>query len=217
MTTKLCTKCNTIKSTAEFGNHSKSKDGKQYQCKECRNKNGRESRQKDNSNHKEILKKSYQKHKEKRLKEKEDYRNSNRNLLAEKQKEYYQEHKENYIDYQKTYRVKNKDKILEKYKKYRKTNNYKISRRNSSNKRRTITKTGDVTTQQLQELYENSKFCYWCNTNLKNKKIHLDHYIPLSKGGQHTLSNLVVSCPHCNHIKSSKDPIEFANSIGRLI
>ena len=89
MTTKLCSKCNTTKDITEFGNHSKSKDGKQYQCKECRNKNERESRQKDNSNHKEILKKSYQKHKEKRLKEKEDYRNLNRNLLAEKQKEYY--------------------------------------------------------------------------------------------------------------------------------
>ena len=119
--------------------------------------------------------------------------------------------------YYKLYREQNKETILEKCKKYRQTNNFKISNRNSSNKRRTITKIGDVTTQQLQELYENSNFCYWCNTNLKNKKIHLDHYIPLSKGGQHTLSNLVVSCPHCNHTKSSKDPIKFANSIGRLI
>ena len=62
-----------------------------------------------------------------------------------------------------------------------------------------------------------TKLCPQCNTNLKNKKIHLDHYIPLSKGGEHTLSNLVISCPHCNLSKNAKDPYIFANSIGRLI
>ena len=41
--------------------------------------------------------------------------------------------------------------------------------------------------------------------------------MPLSKGGEHTLTNLVVSCPTCNLQKNAKDPIEFANKLGRLL
>ena len=201
MTTKICTKCNTEKELIEFGNLSTTKDGKQFRCKECRNLSARESIQRGDSNHKEVLKKSYQKHKEKRIKEKAEYRESNRKLLADKQKEYYRENKERIRDYGKMYRA---------------TEQGKTVKRNSDHKRRTLTKNGDVTVQQLKELYLTAKNCYWCNTKLNKNNTHLDHLMPLSKGGEHTLSNLVISCRKCNLSKNAKDPIEFANKLGRL-
>lgn len=219
MTTKLCTKCNTTKVITEFHKDKTKKDGLCFCCIECKkiyieknkesiSKYHKEYREKN----KEILNnrsKEYQKqHKYKQHKYKQD---------KEYYKKYYEKNKQKISERKKKYHIDNKERMELKQKIYKKTESAKISIKNTRMKRRTITKTGDVTTQQLQELYENSKFCYWCNTNLKNKKIHLDHYIPLSKGGQHTLSNLVVSCPHCNHTKSNKDPYIFANSLGRLI
>ena len=67
------------------------------------------------------------------------------------------------------------------------------------------------------ELQNNAKICYWCNVSLKNTKVHIDHYTPLSKGGEHTISNLVVSCSKCNLEKHSKDPLEFAITKGKLL
>ena len=217
MTTKICTKCNYEKDLIEFGNLSTTKDGKQFRCKECRNLSARESTQRADSNHKEVLKKSYQKHKEKRIKEKAEYRESNRKLLADKQKEYYRENKEECIEYQKKYRAYNKERIRDYGKMYRATEQGKTVKRNSDHKRRTLTKNGDVTVQQLKELYLTAKNCYWCNTKLNKNNTHLDHLMPLSKGGEHTLSNLVISCRKCNLSKNAKDPIEFANKLGRLL
>lgn len=92
----------------------------------------------------------------------------------------------------------------------------RIRKKLQKHKRRTLTKNGDVTVQQLKELYSTAKNCYWCNTKLNKNNTHLDHLMPLSKGGEHTLTNLVVSCPTCNLQKNAKDPIEFANKLGRL-
>jgi len=64
----------------------------------------------------------------------------------------------------------------------------------------------------LAKLYNNR--CYYCGITLElandfkgNKlptnAVTLDHIIPISKNGTHELENLVPSCHHCNHIKSS--------------
>ena len=37
---------------------------------------------------------------------------------------------------------------------------------------------------------------------------HVDHIIPLSKGGKHIPSNLAVACDKCNEHKHSKLPYE---------
>jgi 5-methylcytosine-specific restriction endonuclease McrA len=74
---------------------------------------------------------------------------------------------------------------------------------------------------QTNMLILKSSNCYWCNKKLdkKNigKNIHLDHYVPLAKGGLNTIENIVISCSKCNMSKHSKDPIVFANSIGKLL
>ena len=45
---------------------------------------------------------------------------------------------------------------------------------------------------------------------------HVDHVIPLSKGGTHELGNVQLLCPHCNISKRDKMPEEFASRRGRL-
>ena len=206
MTTKLCSKCNTTKTITEFYKDRTSKDGLHSLCKQCKNALSKIYIQKNKQVKNKYNKIHYETRKEKGYKQDKEY-----------YKEYYQKNKKRISERIKKYHIDNKERMELKQKIYKKTESAKISIKNTRMKRRTIKKQGDVTTAQLAKLLQDSKHCYWCNNSLKGITPHIDHYIAISKGGQHTLSNLVVSCPHCNHIKSSKDPIEFANSIGRLI
>lgn len=210
--TKKCSKCKVDRPFDMFTRTVLTKDGLYPQCKECRKayrvNNKEKIKEKDrlyNKNNNEYVTKKkreyYQKNKDKVYKQNKAYRDNNKEKVQDRFRLYYQ---------------KNKEEIAKKAKEYRKTDKWKISVKNSHYKRRTITKKGDATSEQLSELQQNAKVCYWCNKPLKNKVVHVDHYIPLSKGGEHTLSNLVISCDTCNLKKHAKDPIQFAQSIGRL-
>lgn len=134
--------------------------------------------------------------------------------------------------YQRDYAKRNHDKVLSYYEKYRNVhrdrrnaNNAKwadknidqvrASRKNTGHKRR-CQKSSGLTTKDLKSWQDQQKkVCYWCNRSCK-KAFHIDHYVPLSKGGEHKLENLVIACPKCNLNKSAKDPYAFAKSVGRL-
>lgn len=145
------------------------------------------------------------------------YREKNKDKLREKQKEYQEKNKEVLLKKWSKYHLKNKEKRNRQTKEYFQTEKGKCVCKNGNQNRRKHINNSDVTTSQLLELNKNAKVCYWCNKSLKGKKIHIDHYIPLSKGGKHTISNLVVSCSSCNLSKHTKDPIVFANSLGKLL
>ena len=53
--------------------------------------------------------------------------------------------------------------------------------------------------------------CYLCGKKLK--KYHVDHFIPLAKGGTNDPGNLRLACPKCNQSKNAKHPFE----LGRLL
>lgn len=58
--------------------------------------------------------------------------------------------------------------------------------------------------------------CAACNKNLKNG-YHVDHIMPLALGGKHEIQNIQLLCPPCNLKKSSKHPIDFMQSMGKLL
>ena len=55
--------------------------------------------------------------------------------------------------------------------------------------------------------------CYYCLKAQPNGPEHLDHYIPIAKGGGHFKHNLRPSCTCCNLRKSDKHPIQFMKEI----
>jgi len=73
---------------------------------------------------------------------------------------------------------------------------------------------GDHTKEDVALIYQRQKGrCWWCLCEL-NGAYHVDHRIPISRGGSNDASNLVVSCPKCNLSKRDKLPHEW---IGRLL
>jgi 5-methylcytosine-specific restriction endonuclease McrA len=74
-----------------------------------------------------------------------------------------------------------------------------------------------VSTSELRAwLISQPKRCYWCGSDCAENR-HIDHYVPLSKGGKHELANLVIACGPCNLRKNAKDPLDFAREVGRLL
>lgn len=80
---------------------------------------------------------------------------------------------------------------------------------------------GSYTEQDVASLISSQKGkCVNCQSELIHEgknKYHMDHIIPLSKGGRNDKYNLQILCAPCNIKKSDKDPIEWAQKNGRLL
>lgn len=58
--------------------------------------------------------------------------------------------------------------------------------------------------------------CPACGIDI-SEEYHLDHVVPLFKGGSNADENLQLLCPSCNREKSDKDPAEFMREKGFLL
>lgn len=57
--------------------------------------------------------------------------------------------------------------------------------------------------------------CFYCGENGPDITFHVDHYVPLSRGGTDHWWNLVQSCGTCNMRKKHKDPMKFLAELGK--
>jgi hypothetical protein len=77
---------------------------------------------------------------------------------------------------------------------------------------------GSYDADDLAAILEAQNFCCsYCSADLRKVKKHIDHIMPLARGGSNDKSNLQYTCNSCNCKKRDKDPIAFAREIGRLL
>jgi len=60
---------------------------------------------------------------------------------------------------------------------------------------------------------EQNNLCYYCGCDLSKSGTNLEHKTPLSRGGKHSMDNMVISCPSCNRSKHSKTEEEYASEV----
>jgi len=58
-------------------------------------------------------------------------------------------------------------------------------------------------------------YCVYCDEDLTDGEIHLDHVIPESQGGPTTYDNLQVTCRKCNTSKGILTEDEFVRRLRR--
>lgn len=101
-------------------------------------------------------------------------------------------------------RQNNPDRYRERNRRYAENNQDKLNEK--SQRRRAYkanAKTFVITKREIQRLY-NAK-CFYC----ERKADTLDHVIPLSRGGDHGIGNLVSACGPCNFSKAGRTVMEW--------
>lgn len=169
------------------------------------------------SRNKSLVSEIGKRHRNKRKSEDPDYRKK----LCEEQKKIYWSNLEKYRlrtkqnaskrkQYFTEYAIRNKDKIKLAHKLIRQTDSYKDQNRTTQATRRAIKKkatVGDIS--KIKEFYSSVRenllvTCFYCGEIINSKTAHIDHVVPLSKGGSHSVDNFCISCPSCNLSKNDK-------------
>jgi len=140
------------------------------------------------------------------------YTLANRDGLSAKSLIYREENKERLDATKAAYREKNRARLAEYTKNYNAAHPSDRNARNSAYRALVAGATiGNMA--EIKEIYRKAKEepkvrCYLCGDLIKMGDRHVDHIMPLSKGGSHRPSNLAVACASCNMQKHNKVPEE---------
>lgn len=164
-----------------------------YACGKCKNCSREKSKKWRKENKEKISaynKMYYENNTESALLYASEYRNSNRELLAEKSLARYHSHE--------NVRIFNKI-------------------RNQNRRARLVGNGGRLSQNIVDKLFKLQKGkCACCGKSLANG-YHLDHILPLYLGGTNDDSNVQLLTPFCNTSKSKKHPVEYMQSKGFLL
>lgn len=129
----------------------------------------------------------------------------------------YEANKERIAKYKRQWNEANKERIAEYSRQWAKANPEK---KILASQRRCALKAAATvehfTADQLLTYFEanyGGQSCIYCGTE-DNPTV--DHLIPLSRGGAHSLKNLAPACLSCNCSKGAKTPEEFLEYLNRL-
>jgi 5-methylcytosine-specific restriction endonuclease McrA len=111
--------------------------------------------------------------------------------------------------------AKDPDRYRRRATQWQKDNPDKVRARFARRRAREAAADGSFTAGDVMALFEKqSGKCIYCPLDL-GKGYHVDHIVPLVRGGSNWPSNLQLCCPTCNISKGSKDHDEFVRYLSR--
>lgn len=200
-TTKTCTKCKqTYPATIEYWHKDKNrKDGLSPWCKDCNCANAKKWKRNNPERKRELNRQWQQANPEKYKLSNQKWAEKNPEKIRAKSRRWYAAHTDICRKKSKQWRVANPSKvILQKH------------------RRRALKQGVDSSSsfdEQAQLKRQHGK-CYYCQTKLT--EYHIDHVVPLSRGGSDHPDNKVLACPSCNLHKYNRLPHEWSKG-GRLL
>ena len=228
---KRCTNCGETKPREAFNRNKTKRDGLDSGCKACKRAYRLANRERISGD-----KRAYAAANAERIVEyRREYYASNAERLKEKQRKYYVANSEQAAEYTREYRQKNAERIAERNREYYAANAERLAEQQrayrqtdagkatmlagSHNRRaRKAGAGGSHTADDLNAIRaaqtdgKGRLICWHCGNPIKGTP-HLDHWVPLAKGGTNDAGNLHYMHARCNLAKNAKHPSE----LGRLI
>lgn len=203
---KCCKTCSTEKQLNEFSNRKSSPDGLSPSCKNCAKLSMKIWYEKNKKKRSEYNKIWNINNKEKRCALNSKWKKKNPEKIIRAGKLRYQSCREKIIEAVKAYGSSNPEKLLAN------SRNRRSRKRNAE---------GKHTAADIRAIFEKQQgLCANCQTKLfksGTKKFHVDHIMPLARGGSNWAANLQCLCPACNLSKGAKHPDDWAREQGRLL
>lgn len=148
------------------------------------------------------------------------YRREHPEKIAETKKRWYSQNPDKRRAMCRAYRAKNPEKCLAAQRRYQKANREKVRQwarecyaRNPENAKR-LARERRAKIKAMQQglsrglttrlIVKQLGQCAICKCDLAVSGYHLDHIIPLAKGGVHKDENIQLLCPTCNHSKGAR-------------
>jgi len=188
MISKKCKNCKTLKSQDNFYAHKTTADKLDQICKACKKKKAKEWSVKNKAKRKEVCARYVKNNPEKR---------------SETNSKYYFANREKALKATKKWNSRNKEQINA------------LGRKHSNIRRARKLNNGQESYTESQVLSTYGTNCHICDTPIKLKAprkvgvagwefgLHIDHVVPLSKGGPDSLENVKPSHGKCNLQKNS--------------
>lgn len=173
----------------------------------------------------------YRRNRDRKLAKDREYREANLDKIKARNKAWYERNKDRQRAYsqaryadpeireqiliqKRRYGKENRSIIRQRWNRWRATPEGRVSDNRSKARRRTLKQQNhhaDILREQwLERVAQFGGQCAYCRTDLQ--PAHIDHFIPISKGGSDVIGNLIPCCQSCNSSKSNRDPKEWFQS-----
>lgn len=203
---KACKKCGEEKPLSEYHRKRSNRDGYKNSCRDCCNTRGRAY---------------YRANPEAKRQQNAVWRAQNVERHREMVRDHYRRNAEQVLARTTAYQRANPERVTKWSREYRERNPEKVAAWRSSEREykatvkaryrgRLADADGHHTPADLALLDEyQGGLCWYCGALLADTGRHLDHKIPLSRGGSNWPANLCWACPTCNTSKGARTPDEF--------
>ena len=199
MAVKYCPRCKDYKDTCFFGKNKSTKDGMQSYCSKCRKDKWHEDKIKNPQKHYIAGKKWRENNKEKKKEADKLWAQNNRKKSNEIKRRWKTNNPEKHALINQKYSHKHRDVLREKNRQWALKNpekkNLKEARRRANKLKNGVFA---VYPNEIKQMMQ--KPCFYCG----HKAEHIDHIIPISRGGRHSIGNLIQACRRCNISKNDK-------------
>lgn len=227
---KRCPTCEVEKPAREYNKSNSRKDGLRWQCRSCQRERDALDLERNRETHLNIRAERLAKGELKfcsSCKENKPYESFRQDAWAKDgtswqcsmcYRGYYYANLEHMLELNTLYRETNREKLKE-YSTW-----YEQNKRDSSRNRGYFLLSEEESEARqfptkAKLLERDGNTCYYCavvldfnsfhKSNFIHNQAHLEHLTPLSRGGEHTFSNTVLSCARCNLRKGKKTEEEY--------
>jgi 5-methylcytosine-specific restriction endonuclease McrA len=121
-------------------------------------------------------------------------------LVYDQQQEHWRKHPADYCEY------KRQQKLRQYHWRYMTDESFRLYHRSKSKRRKAQQRGSTALMLSPDQLWRRwvqfDHCCAYCSTN---GDLHMEHVIPISKGGEHHLGNIVPACQRCNYSKHTSE------------